>query len=420
VPNFTTNVMAFDNCTSSGALMITQSPSAGTVVGLGTTSVTLYVADAAGNTNTCSTSFTVRDTTPPSVTNLFVDKPSLWPPNHKMQTVTVNYTGTDNCGGTNVTGVLSVTSSEPINGTGDGDTAPDWELIDAHHVKLRAERAKTGTNRVYTITIICSDSSTNRTTNAVQVVVAHDITAPASGAAFKINTAVNFAGTFWDVPGNKHTASWTFDSLSTSGSVTEPSGLKNGTVKGTYKFGTPGVYKVTLFVKDQKGVTSWVNTAGDTESIVVIYDPNGGYTIGGGWINSPPGAYTPDPSLTGKLSFGFSSQYFKGAANPKGEALVNFLAGDMEFSALNLDYLSISGAKAQFRGFGKINGISGYNFILTVIDGALAGGGDDKFRIKIWEKVSGQIIYDNELGRSDADDPITSMGDATSTVLIKK
>jgi hypothetical protein len=162
-----------------------------------------------------------------------------------------------------------------------------------------------------------------------------------------------------------------------------------------------------------------VNTAGDVESIVVIYDPNGGYTIGGGWINSPPGAYTPDPSLTGKLSFGFSSQYFKGAANPKGETLVEFLNGNLEFSALNFEYLSISGAKAQFRGFGEINGVSGYNFILTVIDGALTGDGVDKFRINIWEKTTGVIIYDNEPGRSDADDPITPVGDASS-VIIKK
>ncbi len=167
-------------------------------------------------------------------------------------------------------------------------------------------------------------------------------------------------------------------------------------------------------------MTSWVNTACDVESIVVIYDPNGGYTIGGGWIVSPAGAYTLDPGLTGKLSFGFGSQYFKGAANPKGETLVNFQAGNLEFSALNFDYLAISGAKAQFRGFGKINGASGYDFILTVIDGALAGDGVDKFRIKIWEKLSGTIIYDNESGRSDADDPITPVGDNGSSIIIKK
>ena len=66
---------------------------------------------------------------------------------------------------------------------------------------------------------------------------------------------------------------------------------------------------------------------------------------------------------------------------------MEFVNGDLEFNALNLDYLVIAGAKALFRGFGKINGVSGYDFILTVIDGNVIGGdGVDKLRIKIWER----------------------------------
>jgi hypothetical protein len=52
---------------------------------------------------------------------------------------------------------IVVSSNEPLNGTGDGDTAPDWEVVDAHHVRLRAERAGTGTGRVYTIETDCHD-----------------------------------------------------------------------------------------------------------------------------------------------------------------------------------------------------------------------------------------------------------------------
>jgi hypothetical protein len=67
VPDFTTNVVAQDNCPLSGQLTFSQSPSAGTLVSLGTTNVTIYVADPSGNTNTCSTTFTVVDTTPPTI-----------------------------------------------------------------------------------------------------------------------------------------------------------------------------------------------------------------------------------------------------------------------------------------------------------------------------------------------------------------
>jgi hypothetical protein len=85
--------------------------------------------------------------------------------------------------------------------------------------------------------------------------------------------------------------------------------------------------------------------------------------------------------------------------------------GDFEFNALNYEYLVISGAKAHFKGFGKINGSAGYEFTLTVIDGDLEGGGGvDKFRLKIWNKSTGEIIYDNQMGASDADDPITEIG----------
>jgi hypothetical protein len=50
---------------------------------------------------------------------------------------------------------VSVTSNEPVNGTGDGDTSPDWVVVDSHHVQLRAERAGNGNGRIYTINVTC-------------------------------------------------------------------------------------------------------------------------------------------------------------------------------------------------------------------------------------------------------------------------
>lgn len=232
---------------------------------------------------------------------------------------------------------------------------------------------------------------------------------------------MNFAGTFWDVSGNKHTAQWTYDNLSSRGSVTEPSGLKNGKVTGSYKFSNPGVYKVQMNVTDQKGVTSYVNTNGDLEEIVVIYDPNGGYTVGGGWFASPVGSFAADTSLTGKVSYGFAMSYFKNATYPKGETQFQFNDGGLEFNATNFDYLSISGLKAQFKGSGKVTGdAASYNFILTVIDGQLPGGdGVDKIHMKIYNKNTNVIIYDSQMGASDAADPTTPVGSGSSIVIQK-
>ncbi|HJQ71636.1 MAG TPA: lamin tail domain-containing protein [Blastocatellia bacterium] len=106
---------------------------------------------------------------PLAVTNVSVSKSVLWPPNHKMVDVTVNYGTANNCGP--VTCTLSVTSNEPVNGDDDGNTSPDWEVIDDHHVRLRAERSGSGAGRVYTITITCTDSMGGTATATVTVSV---------------------------------------------------------------------------------------------------------------------------------------------------------------------------------------------------------------------------------------------------------
>jgi len=89
-----------------------------------------------------------------------------------MVNVTVNYNVTDNCtSSSHIDCTLSVTSNEPINGLGDGDTSPDWEVVDSNHVKLRAERAGTGTGRIYTITVNCADDVGNSSSQNAKVAV---------------------------------------------------------------------------------------------------------------------------------------------------------------------------------------------------------------------------------------------------------
>jgi hypothetical protein len=328
-----------------------------------------------------------------------------------MRDIAVALTATDNCTSSSAVtwAITDVSSNEPVNGTGDGSTGPDW-TFSGHSLQLRAEREGTGNGRVYTITFTATDGGGNTSTQTATVCVAHNITSPGNGNANKVGSTVNFAGTFWDVAGKKHTAKWIIDGTSVSGVVVEPVGLKNGTVTGSYKFTTPGVYKLQMTLTDQNGVTSSVSTNGDLEAIVVIYDPNGGYTYGSGCFVSPPGAIPTNPTATGPVSYGFQSNYYKGATNPKGETQFDFRAGDLEFNALNFDYLVVNSPMAQFKGTGKIIGDqSGYNFIMTVIDGdAQNGGGVDKIRMKIYNKNTGQIMYDNMPGAtSDADVPTT-------------
>jgi hypothetical protein len=143
-----------------------------------------------------------------------------------------------------------------------------------------------------------------------------------------------------------------------------------------------------------------------------VYDPNAGFVTGGGWINSPAGAYSPDPSLTGKANFGFNAQYKKGNNIPDGNTEFQFQAGNLNFKSTNYatGSLVIAGAKAIFQGTGTINGTGNYNFMISAIDGNISGGGGvDKFRIKI-QTAGGGVIYDNNFGTADNGDPTTVLG----------
>ena len=89
-----------------------------------------------------------------------------------MVDVTVAYTTTDNCGIPVCS--LSATSSEPDDGGGDGSTTGDIKIVDAHHLRLRAERSGGGPGRRYTVTVACTDSGGGGSSAQTMVVVPHN------------------------------------------------------------------------------------------------------------------------------------------------------------------------------------------------------------------------------------------------------
>ena len=278
----------------------------------------------------------------------------------------------------------------------------------------RSAGAGISTGGVYTITWTATDN-TGATSTAVSVLTVTSsnqapvvtIGSPASGAVFAVGTPVAFAGSFTDDAGDTHTATWSFDALNTPGAVNEGTGA----VTASYTFTTPGVYSVSLTVTDNHGNLGTATTVGEFAAMVVIYDPNAGFVTGGGWINSPAGAYPASPSSVGKANFGFVSKYKKGASIPTGESEFTFNAVGMSFHSSVYEWLVIAGARAQYKGSGAINGDGDYGFMLTAIDGQINGGGGiDKLRMKIWDHSSGAIVYDNQMGASDGDNPVTALG----------
>jgi uncharacterized delta-60 repeat protein len=102
----------------------------------------------------------ILDSEPPVITGLTVSPTTLWPPNRSMKDVTVNYTVSDNAGVANTQIVVS--SNEPVQSGEPGDLAPDWQIVNDHLVKLRAERLESGNGRIYTIKVIATDVNGNK------------------------------------------------------------------------------------------------------------------------------------------------------------------------------------------------------------------------------------------------------------------
>jgi hypothetical protein len=142
-----------------------------TISAEGTTTLTYFAVDNAGNQETAKT-LTVRiDRTPPTVTGM-PSNCSLWPPDHRLVQV-ASVSASDAISGIVGPPAVTATSNEPENGTGDGDFAPDV-VISNGVVQVRVERAGNGTGRVYTMTAAASDLAGNTTTQTAICRVPHD------------------------------------------------------------------------------------------------------------------------------------------------------------------------------------------------------------------------------------------------------
>jgi parallel beta-helix repeat protein len=226
------------------------------------------------------------------------------------------------------------------------------------------------------------------------------VTGPSSGFVCPINTTIDFAGQLRDPDiGDTHTATWTISNENWTEDY-EFEGTVSGTsVAGSVAFPDAGVYLIKLTVIDAAGASGEATAVTDAQgnempAFVVVYDPEGGFVTGGGWIWSPKGAYAADPALEGKATFGFNAKYQKGATVPTGQTEFVFQAGSLNFHATSYDWLVVAGSKsANFKGTGTINGSGSYKFKLWAGDDV-----KDTFHIRIWgEDQPGQesVVYDN-------------------------
>jgi hypothetical protein len=89
----------------------------------------------------------------------------LWPPNHKLVDITATITVIDACDHAPAVTLVSIVSSEPDDGRGDGRTADDAQGAalgtNDRMFQLRAERSGLTRDRVYQVTYQAMDGSGN-------------------------------------------------------------------------------------------------------------------------------------------------------------------------------------------------------------------------------------------------------------------
>jgi hypothetical protein len=364
---------------------VSYDPPSGSVFPLGTTIVTATATDAAGNTASCRFDVTVRDAQPP-VISCPADI-----------TVAGNIFGS--CSASVAVGTPS--ASDSCSAVAVAGVRSDGQALDAPYPQGATTINWTATDASGNAASCQQHVTVNNPAPSVQII------SPESGSVFATGTPVTFRGSYTDNAGGTHTATWSFDSVTQPGSVNEAT----GEVTATHTFTSPGLYPVSLTVDDGCGGTATATTVGEFDALVVVYDPNEGFVTGGGWINSPAGADYAAPGATGKANFGFNSKYLPGATTPSGDTEFQLKSGNLNFHSTSYDWLVVSGAKAQYRGTGTVNGGGNYGFTVTVIDGDQPGGDHvDRFRIKIWNKDTGALVYDTQPGAPSSADPTTPLG----------
>lgn len=137
----------------------------------------LTVNDGFVDSDPDSVVVSVRDVNaPPDCSLAHPSEDYLWPPNHKMHSISILGVTDPDDNEVTIT-VTAVTQDEPVNGLGDGDTAPD-AILQGETVLIRAERSGTGNGRVYRIEFIADDGAGGNCSGSVTVFVPHDMKKP--------------------------------------------------------------------------------------------------------------------------------------------------------------------------------------------------------------------------------------------------
>jgi uncharacterized repeat protein (TIGR01451 family) len=309
IPDLTASATTSDNCATADPVSVVQEPASGTVVGLGTYTITLTATDGAGNSTAATTTFTVNDDTAPTIaaptgvtvyTGSSATSCSVVVSDATLGTATAS----DNCSGI---GAITRSGVPSGNAFPVGTTTVTYSVTDgAGHTSSAGQTVTVVDNTAPTITApanvtvgtgpgatscstIISDAQLgNATANDNCSVTVTRSGIPAGNDFPKGTTTVTYTAT--DGAGNTATATQTVTVNDTTPPVITVSGANPMTVEchtsftdpgatandncsgsvavtssGTVNVDTPGTYTLTYTAKDADN-----NTATATRTVNVV------------------------------------------------------------------------------------------------------------------------------------------------------
>ena len=359
----------FDNGSSSpSGLPLTYSIAPAGPFAVGTTRVTLTVTDSNNNSSSCTTTITVIDATLPVIPQpaelIVANDPGLC----TATLVLPLPEASDNCG------MASIVSDQEDNVFPVGTTTVTWTVKDVNGNSQTATQLVTVTNAAPVISAVVGPT---------------DPVAVGRSAVLSI--------TYEDDNISQATIDWADGSTPTV--LNEPV----LSFEASHTYTSTGTYAVSIVLTDKCGAA----TSTVYESIVV-FDPRSGSVKGGGWFESPAGAYVENPTAVGRASFSFDASYDGFSNIPQGSSSFTFRAADLKFKSSQFELLLIDGETARLTGTGTVNGRAGHDILIAMVDDDTKLPRDkskkqmkaDRIRVRITDP-SGAVIYDTQLGQSD-------------------
>jgi hypothetical protein len=227
---------------------------------------------------------------------------------------------------------------------------------------------------------------------AEQVATAAAEPGPQPWSVYRVGDPVTLTAPFHD-PGSNDTQTCVVDWDDGGEKDTYPA-----TASGcdrTHTYPHAGMYTIRLTVTDDD------TGADNSVTLVVVYDPDGGFATGGGFLDSPAGALTSRPDATGKLHVRLNPKYHSrdtGPAPSSGRVAVSSTEVGFRLDSTALEWLVVTpDGKVAVKGTGTVDGQDGFGFVAYGFDEP------DAFRLLVWPLSTGDIpgeatVYDNRPG----------------------